>query len=110
MPLGRGESGEIILVIDSTRWAGEIGKELRLTFRETVEGLPREEPLFDLRQVVPTNFKGIQQKQKSHFIVWAFFKGHKACFTWLKAFNEKCRCTSSMTFYCLSSSIFLRKV
>ena len=69
MPQGRGEAGEIILVIDSTRWAGDIGKELRLTFREIVDGLPREEPLFDLRQIVPTNFKGILKNAKNLVLV-----------------------------------------
>jgi hypothetical protein len=65
MPIARGESGEIILVLDSARWSGEIGKELRLTFRELVAGLPREEPLFDLRQVVPTDFKGLLKQAKN---------------------------------------------
>lgn len=69
MPKGRGEAGEIILVIDSTRWAGDIGKELRLTFREIVDGLPREEPLFDLRQIIPTNFKGILKNAKNLVLV-----------------------------------------
>lgn len=69
MPQGRGEPGEIILVMDSTRWAGDIGKELRLTFRELVEGLPRDEPLFDLRHVVPTNFKGILRNARNLVLV-----------------------------------------
>lgn len=64
-PKGRGEPGEIVLVIDSARWAGEIGSELRKTFRETVEGLPRDEPMFDLRQVSPFQFKGILRQAKN---------------------------------------------
>ena len=69
MPQARGESGEIILVIDSARWAGDIGKELRLTFRELVDGLPRDEPLFDLKQIVPTDFKGILKNAKDLVLV-----------------------------------------
>ena len=69
MPLGRGESGEIILILDSARWSGDIGKELRLTFREIVDGLPREEPLFDLRHVVPTDFKGILKHAKNLVLI-----------------------------------------
>ena len=69
LPKGRGESGEIIMVIDSARWAGDIGKEIRLTFRETVDGLPREEPLFDLRQVVPRDFKGILKHAKNLVLI-----------------------------------------
>lgn len=69
MPKGRGESGEIILVIDSARWAGDIGKELRLTFRELVDGLPRDQPLFDLRQIVPGDFKGILKNAKNQVLL-----------------------------------------
>jgi len=69
MPISRGESGEIIMAIDSSRWAGDIGKEIRLTFRETVDGLPRDEPLFDLRQVVPTDFKGILKNAKNLVLI-----------------------------------------
>jgi len=69
MPLGRGEAGEIILVMDSARWSGDIGKEMRLTFRELVDGLPRDEPLFDLRQVVPASFKGILKNAKNLILV-----------------------------------------
>ena len=69
MPKARGDAGEIILVIDSARWAGEIGKELRLTFRELVDGLPRDEPLFDLRHIVPTDFKGILKNAKDLLLV-----------------------------------------
>lgn len=69
MPQGRGEAGEIILVMDSSRWETDIGKEIRLTFRETVAGLPREEPLFDLRHVVPNDFKGILKNAKNLVLV-----------------------------------------
>ena len=69
LPLGRGESGEIILVMDSARWAGDIGKEIRLTFRELVKGLPRDEPLFDLRHIVPSAFKGILKNAKNQVLV-----------------------------------------
>ena len=33
-PKGRGESGEIVLVIDSARWSGEVGSALRKIFHE----------------------------------------------------------------------------
>ena len=69
MPISRGESGEIILVFDSARWSGEPGKELRITFRESVEGLPREEPLFDLRHVVPADFKGLLKQAKNLVLI-----------------------------------------
>ncbi len=68
-PKGRGEPGEIVLVLDSARWSGEIGSELRKTFRASVEGLPRDEPLFDLRHVTPFEFKGILKNAKNLILV-----------------------------------------
>jgi hypothetical protein len=65
----RGESGEIVLVLDSSRWAENIGQELRITFRETVEGLPRDEPMFDLIHIVPLAFKGILRNAKNVVLV-----------------------------------------
>jgi len=65
----RGESGEIVLVLDSARWAENIGQELRITFRETVDGLPRDEPMFDLRHIVPLTFKGILRNAKNLVLV-----------------------------------------
>ncbi len=68
-PKGRGEPGEIVLVLDSARWAGDIGSELRKTFRESVDGLPRDEPMFDLRHVNPFQFKGILRHSKNLILV-----------------------------------------
>jgi len=68
-PKGRGEPGEIVLVLDSARWSGEIGSEIRKIFRASVEGLPRDEPLFDLRHVTPFDFKGILKNAKNLILV-----------------------------------------
>lgn len=68
-PKGRGEPGEIVLVLDSARWSGEIGSELRKIFRASVDGLPRDEPLFDLRHVTPFQFKGILKNAKNLILV-----------------------------------------
>ena len=69
LPKARGESGEIVLVLDSGRWAAEIGTELRQTFRELVDGLPRDEPMFDLRHIVPYDFKGILKQAKNLVLI-----------------------------------------
>jgi len=68
-PKGRGESGEIVLVLDSARWSGEIGSALRKIFHESVDGLPRDEPMFNLRQVTPFEFKGILKQAKNLILV-----------------------------------------
>ncbi len=68
-PKGRGESGEIVLVLDSARWSGNIGSQLRKIFHESVDGLPRDEPMFDLRHITPFQFKGILKHAKNLILV-----------------------------------------
>ncbi|TVP48735.1 MAG: DUF4837 family protein [Mongoliibacter sp.] len=52
-PKARGAIGEIILAIDSTKWDGPVGKELKAIFQEDVHGLIRDESMFDIRKVDP---------------------------------------------------------
>lgn len=52
-PKARGSIGEIILVIDSTKWEGPVGDALRDVFEEDVPGLIRYESMFDIRKIDP---------------------------------------------------------
>lgn len=54
-----GRPGEIIVVIDSTQWAGQIGEAIRTVFRKEVEGLPREQAMFKLNQVEPQSLNNV---------------------------------------------------
>ncbi len=69
LPKGRGEPGEIILLMDSVRWDSEIGDEVRITFKEDVPGLPRPQPMFDLRYIRPFDFKSILRNAKNIVVV-----------------------------------------
>lgn len=53
LPSMSGKSGDMILIMDSVQWNGEVGEQLRDMFRAEVPGLPREEPLFNLIYVHP---------------------------------------------------------
>ena len=53
LPNATGKSGDMILILDSVQWRGELGSVLRSTFREEMPGLPREESMFDLTWVYP---------------------------------------------------------
>lgn len=53
LPISRGAPREILLVMDSTSWAGKLGDEIREVFMKTIPGLPQPEPYFDLKQVSP---------------------------------------------------------
>ncbi|MBX2961754.1 MAG: DUF4837 family protein [Cyclobacteriaceae bacterium] len=53
LPAATGKPGDMILILDSVQWKGELGDELRKIFKAEVPGLPREEPLFNLIYVYP---------------------------------------------------------
>ncbi len=69
LPQANGKSGEIIVVMDSTQWEGNVGKEIRSTFAGIVPYLPRKEPLFFLNHIDPLSFKSILKLQKNIIIV-----------------------------------------
>lgn len=53
LPTATGKPGDVIIIMDSVQWNGELGNELRKIFRQEVPGLPRDEPLFDVIYVYP---------------------------------------------------------
>ena len=53
LPAATGKPGDMILIMDSVQWNGELGDEVRKIFKQEVPGLPREEPLFDVIYVYP---------------------------------------------------------
>lgn len=53
LPPATGKPGDMILILDSIQWRGELGSTLRSIFREEVKGLPREESMFDVTWVYP---------------------------------------------------------
>ncbi len=61
LPRARGESDEIILVIDSVQWAGTLGlgKEIKRTFLAPMLGLPQDEPLFNVSKVSPRRLNSV---------------------------------------------------
>ena len=69
LPQARGASGEIILVMDSAAWQGELGDELRKTFMEAMPGLPQSEPYFDLRYVDPFKLNDVLRSAKNMIFV-----------------------------------------
>ncbi|MBX2965395.1 MAG: DUF4837 family protein [Cyclobacteriaceae bacterium] len=53
LPSMTGKPGDMVLIMDSVQWKGELGSELRKMFLAEAPGLPREEPLFNLVYVHP---------------------------------------------------------
>jgi hypothetical protein len=52
-PKAKGDIGEIVLAIDSTKWSGPVGEELRAIFEADLPGMLRSEPQFKVHRVDP---------------------------------------------------------
>ena len=69
LPKARGKAGHILVVMDSTEWQGKVGQTIREIFQRPVQGLPREEPSFNLQYVDPIYFTSILKVQKNIIFV-----------------------------------------
>ncbi len=64
-----GKPGEIILVIDSLQWQGELGDALRETLEADLPGVARPEKLFTVRYIEPTLFNSVLNKARNVIFV-----------------------------------------
>jgi len=71
-PKARGAIGEIILVVDSTKWEGPVGDALRDVFEQDVPGLIRYESMFDIRKVDPRGMTRILKMATNIIYVTTF--------------------------------------
>ena len=73
-PLLKTSSGNIntiSVVMPDLLWQTEIGDAVRAAFAYPAEGLPQQEPLFDLRQMPPDVFSGFARSSRA--ILWVGF-------------------------------------
>jgi Domain of unknown function (DUF4837) len=64
-----GTPGEIILVMDSVQWKGELGEAMRKTLEAYVPGVSRPEELFTVRYIEPTLFNSVLNKAQNLIFV-----------------------------------------
>ena len=64
-----GKPGEIILVLDSLQWQGDLGKALRETLEADLPGVARPEKLFTVRYIEPTLFNSVLNKARNIIFV-----------------------------------------
>ncbi|MDH5599344.1 MAG: DUF4837 family protein [Cyclobacteriaceae bacterium] len=67
-----GKPGDIILLMDSIQWNGNLGSEIRQVFHDNVKGLNRGEPQFNLVFVDPRNVTSLLKEVKNLMIVTTF--------------------------------------
>jgi hypothetical protein len=65
LPQARGEISEIVLIMDSAKWAGKLGDEIKNIFKSPMPGLPQDEPRFSVRYVSPYKFTSILKNAKN---------------------------------------------
>ena len=70
LPNASGENNEMLIVMDSTKFKGKIGRTLVDIYSSYVPGLPQPEPKFDLIHIKPRKFNSILKYAKN--IVVAF--------------------------------------
>lgn len=74
LPSATGKSGDILILMDSTQWQTPLGKEVRSIFSQEVEGLPRNETMFNVIWVHPS--KKIKLLTQIRNLVYVFSLDH----------------------------------
>lgn len=64
-----GKINSISIVIDNALWDGVVGDSLRNKFAAPVEGLPKEEPIFDINQYPTDVMEGFVTKSRAIIVV-----------------------------------------
>lgn len=91
LPRAKGDSGEIILYMDTTLWSGELGDAVREVFTETFPVLPQPEPYFVVRSVDPLKFGGLLAEHRNIVFVTTFDSYSAASQRLQKNFSEESR-------------------
>lgn len=71
-PRARGSLGEILLVIDSAKYAGPVGTAIKNVFEENIGGIIREESMFYMRKVDPRKLTRILKMANNMVYVTTF--------------------------------------
>ncbi|PRP67771.1 DUF4837 family protein [Nonlabens agnitus] len=64
-----GKLNDILVVIDSDNWDGQIGDSIRAVLARPIDGIVREEPMFTLNQVKPESFSGMLKKSRNYLFI-----------------------------------------
>ena len=69
-----GNINTITVVMPNQLWQGTIGQTVRDMYSYPAEGLPQQEPLYDLKQIPPEIFTGFSQSSRS--VLWIGISDH----------------------------------
>jgi hypothetical protein len=68
IPSSNGNINAVTVVMPTQMWEGEVGQVVRDVYAFPAEGLPQEEPLFDLNQMPPAVFTGFARSGRN--VMW----------------------------------------
>lgn len=69
LPDSNGRINHLTVVADNNLWEGEVGNTVRDVLAKPVDGLPQEEPLFDISHLPPNTFTGFARRSRNILIV-----------------------------------------
>jgi len=72
LPPARGGKGEILVVLDSTKWNSPLGEAIKNVLHEKVDALPQPEPSFATSFVTPSLFKGLLKNHRNVVMLTTF--------------------------------------
>lgn len=59
LPGSTGKAGEVIVVMDTKYWNGELGEHVKINLAKEQEALPQPEPIFNIVHIPSSSFKGL---------------------------------------------------
>ncbi len=65
LPVSSGLTGDIFLIMDSTQWKGPLGRVLDSLFSAEMEGLPRTEPIYNMRWIDPRKLNSVLKQRRN---------------------------------------------
>lgn len=65
LPMSTGSTGDILLMMDSSQWKGELGTAIGEIFHEEAPGLPRDETRYSLHYIEPSKFNRILRTNRN---------------------------------------------
>ncbi len=78
LPAARGKTGEIIVVMDTAQWSGEVGDALRSVYAAELPGTLRGERMFSMRKAHATQLNNILKQHKNMIFVMSLERNSAA--------------------------------
>ena len=69
LPKSIGNFGQVLVVVDNSKWQGNIGNEIRQTFGKLQVGLPQPEKTLSTSQIPPRGFNSMFKPTRNVFIL-----------------------------------------